>query len=114
MNFNHADRLRTKKIIFSILIIFFVLLIGALMVALKQLLMPIFVGWFLAYLFKPLVQKNFFPGFPKWIGTSLIFLSLGGGIFWIVKTAIARRPDEVQKMELMIRAKYRLNQKYQQ
>jgi predicted PurR-regulated permease PerM len=102
-----------KRWVYGFLFVFFATITVFILVVLSELLLPIIVGALLAYICKPLVKKNFFPRLPKWIGTTVVFSSLIFGVVYLVKQVIARQPDELQRLELMVRAKYKINQKYE-
>ncbi len=81
---------------------------------LKALLLPILVGAFLAYLFRPL--KDRFQ--VRWLHHELrvlgLFAGIGFLIFAMVSTVRQQLPDERQKLEMKVRIKYKLNEKFQE
>ncbi|HMN69508.1 MAG TPA: AI-2E family transporter [Bdellovibrionales bacterium] len=81
---------------------------------LRSLLLPILVGALLAYLFRPV--KDRFQ--IKWLSHELRVLSLfaciGFMIFVMANNVRKHVPNERQKLELQVRIKYKLNEKFQE
>lgn len=81
---------------------------------LKQLLLPIVVGALLAYLFRPLKDRFQVPWLHHELRVLSLFAGIGFMIFMTVNTVRQQLPDERQKLEMKVRIKYRLNEKFQE
>lgn len=96
----------------------FVLLIVPLCVfllwKLSALLLPIVVGALLAYLFRPVRDRFRISWLPHELRVLTLFACVGLGLFLAINKARQMIPDERQKLELKVRLKYKVNEKYQE
>ena len=81
---------------------------------LKVLLLPILVGALLAYLFRPLKDRFRTPWLPHELRVLCLFAAIGLAIFFTANNVRKQVPDEKQELELKVRIKYKLNEKYQE
>ena len=91
-----------------------VLVVALLLWKLHSLLVPIIVGALLAYLFRPLKDRFQVRWLHHELRILLLFVFLGFIIFAAIGGVRKQMPDEKQKLELKVRLKYKLNEKYQQ
>ncbi|MGQ7502617.1 hypothetical protein ACTGU9_10400, partial [Streptococcus suis] len=79
----------------------------ALLISLKQLILPMIVGALLAYLFKPLLGMFKYHWLPEGIRVFGLISFFVGFLFlsiWVVRSSM---PDEVKKLELLTRMQYK-------
>lgn len=89
--------------------------VGAwLLFRLRVLLTPILVGALLAYLFRPLKDRFQVPWMPHELRVIFLFVGIGAVLFGGVHAVRQQLPNERQKLELKVRLKYKLNEKFQQ
>ncbi len=100
--FNFAFALGT--ISFSALLLF----------KLKALLLPIVVGALLGYLFRPIKDRFQISWLPHELRVLTLFACVGLGLFMGFNKARKMIPDEKQKLELKVRLKYKVNEKFQE
>lgn len=81
---------------------------------LKALLLPIVVGALLAYLFRPVKDRFRVSWLPHELRVLLLFAGIGFIIFGAINQARKMIPGERQKLELKVRLKYKVNEKYQE
>jgi predicted PurR-regulated permease PerM len=79
---------------------------------LKAMLLPAVVGALLAYLFRPLKDRFRIKWLPHELGVLVVFALVGGALFLAIHKAKQLIPDERQKLELKVRLKYKVNEKY--
>ena len=87
---------------------------GFLFFKLSSLLLPIMVGALLAYLFRPLKERFQIPGLHHELRVLTLFACIGFGLFMVANTVRRHIPDEKQKLELKVRVKYKMNEKFQE
>lgn len=81
---------------------------------LRSLLLPILVGALLAYLFRPLKDRFHVPWLHHELKVLALFAFIGLVVFMGVNSLRKQMPNEKQKLELKVRLKYKLNEKFQQ
>ncbi|NJM10457.1 MAG: AI-2E family transporter [Bdellovibrionaceae bacterium] len=81
---------------------------------LSSLLLPMLVGALMAYLFRPLKDRFQIPWLHHELRVLALFAFIGAGIFFVGNTVRTHIPDEKQKLELKVRIKYKLNEKFQE
>jgi predicted PurR-regulated permease PerM len=82
-----------------------------LIIALKELILPMVVGALLAYLCKPLLNSFRYHWLPDGIRIFCLISFFVGFLFsatWMIRSSL---PDEVKTIELLIRIQYKLNEK---
>lgn len=87
---------------------------GLLLWKLHMLILPIIVGALLAFLFRPLKERFKVPWLHHELQVLCSFACIGLVLFFIFNNVRQHIPDEKQKLELKVRLKYKLNEKYQQ
>ena len=107
-----ADRRFRRSLFFSLLWIGSILLSGYLIYKLSALLLPITVGAVLAYLFRPLKSKLQVSWLPHEARILMVFGLISFALFASFNKMRQMIPDERQKLELKVRLKYKLNEKY--
>ncbi|MCF8261242.1 MAG: AI-2E family transporter [Melioribacteraceae bacterium] len=108
----NSDRLRRSRIFYFLLFLFFFVIGGFLILALKSLVLPTLVGMLSAYLCIPLLNILRRKGIPK--GASLLIL-FGGFVFilfFLGKQIVDILPDEKEKLELRVQIQYKVNEQY--
>lgn len=91
-----------------------VLASGFLLYKLHNLLLPMLVGAFLAYLFRPLKDRFQVPWLHHELRVLTLFAFIGAGIYFIASNVRQHIPNEKQKLELKVRMKFKLNEKFQE
>lgn len=81
---------------------------------LSSLLLPMLVGAFMAYLFRPLKDRFQIPWLHHELRVLSLFACIGLVMFMVGNTVRKHIPDEKQKLELKVRVKYKMNEKYQE
>ena len=104
---------RLRGIIFNCAV-FFVVVISAsyLIWALRPLILPIVLGILLAYLFRPLKTAFRYRWLPNSLRVAFLFLVLTGGILMGIKFIKDNIPDDREKLEILVRTKYKFNEKF--
>jgi len=81
---------------------------------LKALLLPIVVGALLGYLFRPVKDRFQVSWLPHELRVLTLFAFVGLALFMCFNKARMMIPDEKQKLELKVRLKYKVNEKFQE
>jgi predicted PurR-regulated permease PerM len=81
---------------------------------LSSLLLPMLVGAFMAYLFRPLKDRFQIPWLHHELRVLTLFACVGFALFLVASTVRRHIPDEKQKLELKVRIKYKMNEKFQE
>lgn len=79
---------------------------------LKMLILPIMVGALLAYLFRPLKDRFRVSWLPHELRVLCLFAGIGLALFIMGNNVRKQIPDEKQELELKVRIKYKLNEKF--
>lgn len=87
---------------------------GFLIWKLGDLFLPMIVGALLAFLFRPIKERFKIPWLPHELQVLCSFAAIGLALFFAFDNVRKHIPDEKQKLELKVRLKYRLNEKYQE
>ncbi len=74
--------------VYSGILVFNALNIGPFLLSLLKILLPLFIGLIIAWLFKPIVKRLEKKGVRKWLAVTLIYLVFIGIIVWILFTLI--------------------------
>ena len=117
-NQDFEDKEQERKVRRRVFALFFVILVlisgGLLIWKLSGLVIPIIVGAFLAFLFRPLKERFKIPWLPHELQVLCSFAAIGLVLFFALDTARKYIPDDKQQLEYRVRLKYKLNEKYQQ
>ncbi len=106
---------RTRRKIFYIAFALLATLAVILLVwKLRMLILPIIVGALLAFLFRPVKDRFKVPWLHHELQVLCSFACIGVVLFGVFNTVRNHIPDEKQKLELKVRIKYKLNEKFQQ
>jgi len=108
------DRKFRRQIFYGATLTFLALLACALVWSLRGLILPIVVGALLAYLFRPLRDRFQVSWLSHEMRLLALFMVLGSLIFMGITRVRKHLPTERQKLELKVRLKYKLNEKFQQ
>ncbi len=81
---------------------------------LSSLLLPMVVGAFMAYLFRPLKDRFQIPWLHHELRVLTLFAVIGCALFMTGNTVRRHIPDEREKLELKVRIKYKMNEKFQE
>jgi len=81
--------------------------------SLRALIVPLVVGVLLAYAVTPLVYRMQRWGLPHGVAVSLIFVVFAAGLGLVGSQIQAVWPDHETRLELRVRALYKVNQRYQ-
>jgi predicted PurR-regulated permease PerM len=76
--------------------------------------LPIIVGALMAYLFRPLKDRFQVPWLHHELRVLALFALIGFGFFVIGMNVAKHIPNEREKLELKVRIKYKLNEKFQE
>lgn len=93
--------------------VLFVSLFIGLIYGLKPILLPITLGAFLAYLFKPVAKSFHGSLLTKYSRAAMLFLFVGSIIYWSIAFVKSSMPNEIEKLEYKVRLQYRMNDRYQ-
>ena len=117
-NQDFEDKEQERKVRRRVFALFFAILVlisgGLLIWKLSGLVIPIIVGAFLAFLFRPLKERFKIPWLPHELQVLCSFAAIGLVLFFALDTARKYIPDNKQQLEYRVRLKYKLNEKYQQ
>ena len=117
-NQDFEDKEQERKVRRRVFALFFAILVlisgGLLIWKLSGLVVPIIVGAFLAFLFRPLKERFKIPWLPHELQVLCSFAAIGLVLFFALDTARKYIPDDKQQLEYRVRLKYKLNEKYQQ
>ena len=117
-NQDFEDKEQERKVRRRVFALFFAILVlisgGLLIWKLSGLVVPIIVGAFLAFLFRPLKERFKIPWLPHELQVLCSFAAVGLVLFFALDTARKYIPDDKQQLEYRVRLKYKLNEKYQQ
>ncbi len=106
---------RIRRRIFRLTCLTLALLGGGLLIwKLGSLILPIIVGALLAFLFRPIKARFRIPWLPHELQVLCSFAAIGLLLFFVFDTVRKHIPDEREKLELKVRLKYKLNEKYQE
>lgn len=110
-----GDRSRKfrRLVVYTIATIFFTLLFGGLLYGLKPMLLPLVLGAFLAYLFKPITASFRGSLISKYARAFILLMGVGTILYWSVTLIKTSLPNEREKLQIRIRMQYRLNERYQ-
>ncbi len=109
----NARRLRRR--IFNVSLGGLSLLVAALLFwNLRSLILPIVVGALLGYLFRPVKDRFQIGWLPHEMKVLVLFACVGFGVFAGVNQVRKMIPDEKQKLEIKVRLKYKMNEKFQE
>lgn len=110
---NSSQGRKTRRIvIYTASTIFFSALFIGLLYGLRPMLLPLILGGFLAYLFKPLVDSFRGSTLTKYIRAAGLLVIIGGVFYWGAIFIKAGLPNEKEKLQLKVRLQYRLNERY--
>ena len=106
---------RVRRRVFALFFAILVLISGGLLIwKLSGLVVPIIVGAFLAFLFRPVKEQFKIRWLPHELQVLCSFAAIGLVLFFALDTARKYIPDDKQQLEYRVRLKYKLNEKYQQ
>ena len=106
---------RVRRRVFALFFAILVLISGGLLIwKLSGLVVPIIVGAFLAFLFRPVKEQFKIRWLPHELQVVCSFAAIGLVLFFALDTARKYIPDDKQQLEYKVRLKYKLNEKYQQ
>ncbi len=108
------ERKSRRKAFYLTVLILALILGGFLIWKLGGLFLPIIVGALLAFLFRPIKERFKIPWLPHELQVLCSFAVIGLALFFAFDNVRKHIPDEKQKLELKVRLKYRLNEKYQE
>ena len=80
--------------------------------SLRPLFLPIIIGVLLAYLFRPIKSAFKYRWLPNGIRVALIFTVLTGGVLVLGRFVQTNIPNEKEKLEIMVRLRYKFNEKF--
>lgn len=105
---------KVRGIIFStITIVVGLLAFGYLVWELRPLILPMIIGILLAYLFRPLKTAFKYRWLPNSLRLAMIFSLLIAGMLGVVKFSKDSLPNEKEKLELLVRLKYKFNERFE-
>jgi predicted PurR-regulated permease PerM len=117
-NQDFEDKEQERKVRRRVFALFFAILVlisgGLLIWKLSGLVVPIIVGAFLAFLFRPVKERFKIRWLPHELQVVCSFAAIGLVLFFALDTARKYIPDDKQQLEYRVRLKYKLNEKYQQ
>src|SRR5215813_3167743 len=106
---------KVRRQIFHLIFAILALILGGFLIwKLSSLVLPAIVGALLAFLFRPVKERFKIPWLPHELQVLCSFAAIGLVLFFAFNTARKHIPDDQQKLELKVRLKFKLNEKYQQ
>ncbi len=106
------ERRRRAMLVNTITIILAVGITVYLIWALKELILPFVLGILLAYLFRPLRSAFKYRWLPNGIRVVFLFTLLTSGILIGIKFIKNNIPNDKEKLEILVRLKYKFNEKF--
>ncbi len=104
---------RRRGLIFNTLTILVILgSVSFLIWSLRTLILPVTLGILFAYLFRPLKNAFKYRWIPNGIRLTLLFAFLTGSILLGTRFVKENIPNEKEKLEILVRTKYKLNEKF--
>jgi predicted PurR-regulated permease PerM len=79
----------------------------------RPLILPVTLGILFAYLFRPLKTAFKYSWLPNGVRIVLLFTVLTGGLLFGIKFVKDSLPNEKEKLEILVRMKYQLNEKFE-
>lgn len=79
---------------------------------LRPLILPLIIGILLAYLVKPLRSAFKYRWLPNGVRVALMFVVFSGALYMTAKFVKANIPNEKEELEMMVRLKYKFNEKF--
>lgn len=105
---------RQRKVIFSSIAFLVVATLSVFLVwQLRPLIMPILLGVLMAYIFRPLKSAFKYRWLPNGLRVALLLTGLTLSLLFSVNFVKNSIPDENEKIALMVRLKYKFNEKLQ-
>lgn len=101
-----------RIVIYSVAAAVTAFLIVFLLWSLRPMILPFILGAFIAYLFKPLMNNFKGSTVTKYSKIVVFFAFLGTLFYWGGRLIKESMPSEKEKLELQVRLKYRLNERY--
>lgn len=111
-NEKRRARILRRTIFTSFIFLFFVFVLFSISSSAQDLFLPIILGVFFGYLFRPLIKNITGSPFAKLAKGCLLLAVIVGGIYASGKMISASLPNEKEKLELLVRLKYRINLRY--
>jgi predicted PurR-regulated permease PerM len=108
-----AQKKRLRRILYIGSFALFSVLGVYLLLSLRTLILPTIIGALSAYICTPLLTFLKRKGLPRAVGIILLFGVFTLTVILLVRQVKAILPDEKGKLELRVRTRYKLNQKYQ-
>lgn len=106
---------KVRRSVFTTIFMLFVVGMGTFLIwRLRILLLPILIGALLGYLFRPLKDRFHVKWLPHEMNVLILFVAVGFGLFLAGNSIRQQMPNEKEKLELQVRLKYKLNEKFQQ
>lgn len=118
MSAEYERKVRERKLRSWIFYTGFILFLSAsaafLFFELRSIILPVLVGAILAYLFRPIKKWLHIPWLPHELSVLISVTIAALVVSGAVSRVRAMIPDEKQKLELKVRLKYKMNERYQE
>lgn len=108
---NHSRKIR-RWIVHGVASALLIVCTLSLLVGLRSLVLPFILGVFLAYLFKPLMNKFQTGHWTKYLKLGLFFVATGSGIWGITAVVSNSLPSDQEAVLLKVKLQHRLNERY--
>jgi predicted PurR-regulated permease PerM len=106
---------KVRRRVFHLIFAILALISGGFLIwKLSDLVLPIIVGALLAFLFRPVKERFEIPWLPHELQVLCSFAVVGLVLFFAFNTASKHIPDDKQKLEIKVRLKYKLNERWQE
>lgn len=110
------DTIKSRKVrrifVYTLATLFFTALFGGLLYGMQPMLLPLVLGAFLAYLFKPITASFKGSLLAKYMRALILLIGVGTMLYWSMALVKASLPNEREKLQLKIRLQYRLNERF--
>ncbi len=107
-------RQRRRRIVFALTAAAAAALAVFLLLTLRRLILPVVIGGGFAYICKPLIDYLRRRGLPRPVAIAVLFAGFCAVLYTLISLGAHLVPDRKGELELQIRARYRIHQRYEQ
>jgi len=108
----NSERVSRSRIFYFSVFFFFLLLFGYLFFVLQDLVLPVLMGMFVAYISHPGINYLRRKGIPKGIAILILLGAVSFLIFFLGQRVVSAIPSEKEALELRIQLQYKMNKNF--
>ncbi len=108
----NSERLNRSRIFYFSVFFFFLILFGYLFVVLQDLMLPVLMGMFVAYIALPGINYLRRKGIPKGFAILILLGAFSFLIFFLGQRIVSAIPSEKEALELRIQLQYKMNKNF--